>query len=183
MRLWVGAGARGIALILCSAAPILARQLPAPAVMWQDRGDPSALDIINGVADGAQQPGTTFTFVKETKSGTSPKLWVVDERGVRWKAKLGAEVQSETAASRLVWAAGYFVDVMTNGFGVMPDYRMQVTPDDRWRIAAYIRVLQVSRQATTADVPAAELAKLEAADAAAAAAPAGAAEAAGGQAK
>jgi len=63
--------------------------------------------------------------------------------------------------------AGYFVDVMTNGFGAMPDYRAQITPDDRWRIVAYIRALQLSQQGTTADVPAAELTKLEAADAAA----------------
>jgi mono/diheme cytochrome c family protein len=57
--------------------------------------------------------------------------------------------------------AGYYVDVITNGFGVMPDYRAQVTPEDRWRIAAYIRVLQTSRQGTTADVPPAELERLQ----------------------
>jgi mono/diheme cytochrome c family protein len=48
---------------------------------------------------------------------------------------------------------GYFVDVITNGFGVMPDYRVQVAPRDRWAIAAYIRALQLSRNATTTDVP------------------------------
>lgn len=37
---------------------------------------------------------------------------------------------------------GYLFDVMTNGFGVMPDYRAQIPPADRWAIAAYIRVLQ-----------------------------------------
>lgn len=37
---------------------------------------------------------------------------------------------------------GYFFDVMTNGFGVMPDYRAQVPPADRWAIVAYIRALQ-----------------------------------------
>jgi mono/diheme cytochrome c family protein len=37
---------------------------------------------------------------------------------------------------------GYFFDVMTNGFGVMPDYRAQIPPADRWAIAAYIRALQ-----------------------------------------
>lgn len=42
--------------------------------------------------------------------GTSPKFIVRDEQGVRWKAKLGQEVKSETAATRLVWAAGYFTD-------------------------------------------------------------------------
>jgi mono/diheme cytochrome c family protein len=57
--------------------------------------------------------------------------------------------------------AGYFFDVMTNGFGVMPDYRAQISVDDRWRIVAYIRALQISRQGTTADVPAADLERLK----------------------
>jgi hypothetical protein len=49
---------------------------------------------------------------------------------------------------------GYFYDVITNGFGVMPDYRAQITVEDRWRIVAYVRALQLSRTATEADVPA-----------------------------
>ena len=57
--------------------------------------------------------------------------------------------------------SGYFVDVMTNGFGAMPDYRMQVEPADRWRIAAYIRALQASHSATERDVPAEELARIK----------------------
>lgn len=48
---------------------------------------------------------------------------------------------------------GYFYDVMTNGFGVMPDYAAQITPEDRWNIVAYIRALQLSQNATAADVP------------------------------
>ena len=46
---------------------------------------------------------------------------------------------------------GYFFDVITNGFGAMPDYAMQVTPEDRWKIVAYIRALQLSQNATAAD--------------------------------
>ena len=49
---------------------------------------------------------------------------------------------------------GYFFDVMTNGFGAMPDYSQQIQPADRWAIAAYIRALQLSQHATDADVPA-----------------------------
>jgi hypothetical protein len=49
---------------------------------------------------------------------------------------------------------GFYFDVMTNGFGAMPDYRAQVPPEDRWAIAAYIRALQLSQRATVADVPA-----------------------------
>jgi cytochrome c553 len=49
---------------------------------------------------------------------------------------------------------GYFFDVMTNGFGIMPDYASQVSPEDRWKIAAYIRALQLSQNATSAELPA-----------------------------
>ena len=43
-------------------------------------------------------------------NGTSPKLKVKDAQGVEWKVKMGAEPQAETAATRFLWAAGYFVD-------------------------------------------------------------------------
>lgn len=49
---------------------------------------------------------------------------------------------------------GYFFDVITNGFGIMPDYASQIPTRDRWDIIAYIRALQLSQNATTADVPA-----------------------------
>jgi hypothetical protein len=48
---------------------------------------------------------------------------------------------------------GHFYDVMSNGFGVMPDYSSQVPTNDRWAIAAYIRVLQLSQNATAGDIP------------------------------
>lgn len=48
---------------------------------------------------------------------------------------------------------GYFFDVMTNGFGAMPDYSQQIPPADRWAIVAYIRALQLSQHASEADVP------------------------------
>jgi hypothetical protein len=79
-------------------------------VLWTDRGDIRALDMIGGPGGKEHQPAGKFTFVKEDMNGTSPKFIVVDEQGVRWKAKLGQEVKSETAATRLVWAAGYFTD-------------------------------------------------------------------------
>jgi mono/diheme cytochrome c family protein len=49
--------------------------------------------------------------------------------------------------------AGYFFDVMTNGFGAMPDYRMQLSARDRWSVVAYIRALQLSQHAAASDVP------------------------------
>jgi mono/diheme cytochrome c family protein len=57
---------------------------------------------------------------------------------------------------------GYFFDVMTHGFGAMSDYSAQVPVADRWAIAAYIRALQRSQQATIDDVPAERRAELDA---------------------
>lgn len=48
---------------------------------------------------------------------------------------------------------GHFFDVMTNGLGNMYSYAARVSPADRWRIAAYIRVLQLSQNTTIQDVP------------------------------
>jgi len=55
---------------------------------------------------------------------------------------------------------GHFFDVMTHGFGAMPDYAAQVPPRDRWAIASYIRALQLSQSATLADVSPAERQRL-----------------------
>jgi mono/diheme cytochrome c family protein len=49
---------------------------------------------------------------------------------------------------------GYIYDVITNGFGAMPDYAAQVNVNDRWAIVAYIRALQLSQNASVNDVPA-----------------------------
>ncbi len=49
---------------------------------------------------------------------------------------------------------GHFYDVITNGFGVMYSYASRVEPDDRWRIAAYIRVLQASQDEKGSALPA-----------------------------
>jgi hypothetical protein len=49
---------------------------------------------------------------------------------------------------------GYIYDVMTNGFGQMLGYSAQIPPRDRWAIIAYVRALQLSRNAGVADLPA-----------------------------
>jgi mono/diheme cytochrome c family protein len=56
---------------------------------------------------------------------------------------------------------GYIYDVITNGFGAMPDYAAQIQPRDRWDIVAYVRALQLSQNASINDVPAADRGKLE----------------------
>lgn len=46
----------------------------------------------------------------------------------------------------------HFYDVITNGYGAMYSFAYRVQPEDRWAIAAYIRVLQRSQNATAADL-------------------------------
>jgi mono/diheme cytochrome c family protein len=48
---------------------------------------------------------------------------------------------------------GYLFDVVTRGFGAMPDYAAQIPVHDRWAIVAYLRALQLSQNAKLADVP------------------------------
>jgi mono/diheme cytochrome c family protein len=56
---------------------------------------------------------------------------------------------------------GHLFDVITNGFGAMPDYATQIRAEDRWAIIAYVRALQLSEHATLSDVPAAQRGGLE----------------------
>jgi len=111
-----------ILVTIASSLPVLADEVPksntptpaakrrvSPAALWRGR-DIASLNLVYGPGGKAHQPSGAFTFVKEDKEGTAPKFEVVDQSGVRWKAKLGEETKSETAASRLIWAAGYFTD-------------------------------------------------------------------------
>ena len=66
---------------------------------------------------------------------------------------------------------GYFVDVMTNGFGVMPSYADRTPASDRWAIAMYIGALQLSQSASVADLPPEDAAQVTAAHPAPEAAP------------
>ena len=55
---------------------------------------------------------------------------------------------------------GYIYDVITNGFGAMPDYAAQIEPRDRWAIVSYVRALQLSQNAPLHDVPPDALSRL-----------------------
>jgi hypothetical protein len=89
-----------------------AREEAAPGVsaLWRDPGDIRSRDLFYGPGGMKDEPHGPFTFLKEDMAGTNPKFSVRDRDGVKWKVKLGVEARPETTASRLVWAAGYFVD-------------------------------------------------------------------------
>jgi hypothetical protein len=81
-------------------------------VVWRDPGDIASLNLLYGAGgkEHAPDPNGEFIFVKEDKTGTSPKFEIKDAQGAKWNVKMGHEPQAETAATRLLWAAGYFVD-------------------------------------------------------------------------
>lgn len=83
-----------------------------PAVLWRDPGDIASLNLLNGAggAKDAPDPHADYAFTDEDMGGTSTKFYVKDTNGVKWLVKLGAEAKPETAATRLVWAMGYFTD-------------------------------------------------------------------------
>jgi hypothetical protein len=85
---------------------------PIPVVIWHETVDVNQLNLIYGAGgkEDAPIPGARYTFRKEDENGGSPKFDVEDDKGIRWRVKLGAEPRAETAATRLLFAAGYFVD-------------------------------------------------------------------------
>jgi cytochrome c553 len=74
-------------------------------------------------------------------------LGEIVQRGYKPAANLHDQV-------RLSQPLSHYFYVMTHGYGAMPDYAAQLAPADRWAVAAYIRALQLSQAATSADVPA-----------------------------
>jgi hypothetical protein len=82
----------------------------APAVLWKNPADIASRNLFYGSGGKRDQPPTTFKFEKEDLDGTNPKYVVRDKDGVKWKIKLGQEARPETAAARLVWAAGYYTN-------------------------------------------------------------------------
>jgi hypothetical protein len=86
------------------------RSSPGPRVIWKNPGDVASRDLYYGSGGRERRPRGGFTFVSEDSGGTTPKLVVRDQAGVTWRVKLGPEAKAETAATRLMWAAGYYTD-------------------------------------------------------------------------
>lgn len=81
-------------------------------VLWREPSDIESRDLFNGPggAEGVPAPSDKFTFVKRDSGGTSEKIIVNDSKGREWSVKFGPEARPETAATRIIWAAGYHVD-------------------------------------------------------------------------
>ena len=81
-----------------------------PAVLWRSPENIASRNLLYGSGGKQNEPHPPFTFLNEDLDGTSPKFNVLAQDEVKWKVKLGAEARSETVASRLLWAVGYFAD-------------------------------------------------------------------------
>jgi len=80
-------------------------------VLWRAPNDISRRDLYWGPGGKAAQPDLSrVTLIKKEPGGYSTKYRVRDGSGREWVVKLGKEAKGETAASRLVWATGYFAD-------------------------------------------------------------------------
>ena len=108
MRAWAT-----FTLLMAIAVPTAPARRP---VLWHDPGAVGSLDLSWSDRTRFKPPVPPFTFLKEDTSGTRAKVRVRDANGVEWNVKLAgdaddtAEVHTEVAAQRIVWALGYFVE-------------------------------------------------------------------------
>jgi hypothetical protein len=80
-------------------------------VLWREPADIARRNLFLGPGGEAMMPDLrSVTLIEEEKGGYSKKYRVRDGLGRVWVAKIGKEAQSETAATRLLWAVGYFAD-------------------------------------------------------------------------
>lgn len=124
MRAYLASSVIGLTLAFVVAAPApaspqgkadkqaKAEQLAKSAtpVLWRDPGAVESLDFTYGSGGKENAPVPPYTFVEEDTGASNPKVKVTDAKGVRWSVKFGGEVNAETFATRVAWAAGYFVE-------------------------------------------------------------------------
>jgi hypothetical protein len=111
-------------------------------VLWQEPTDISSRNLFLGPGGDAMKPDlSTVTFVEEKAGGYSTKYDVRDGSGRRWRVKLGKEAQSDTAANRLLWAAGYVTEIAylvprveIKGKGTFDNVRFEARPEDVKRV-------------------------------------------------
>ncbi len=108
-------------------------------------GDALPFPVTRTVLERGQERYNVYCTPCHSRVGNG--MGMVVERGYRQAGDFHTERLKQAGL-------GHFFNVMTNGYGAMPDYAAQLTPQDRWAVAAYIRALQLSQNAKTSDVPA-----------------------------
>lgn len=81
-------------------------------LLWREPSDIAVRNLYLGPGGEAMKPDLSkVTFLEEKESGGSAKFRVSDALGREWMVKVGGDAQAEVAASRIVWAVGYYTDV------------------------------------------------------------------------
>lgn len=115
-------------------------------VLWRAPEDIASRDLFLGPGGAAMKPNVRrIRFIKEETGGYSKKFRIRDAAGRIWVAKVGKEAQSETAAVRLLWAAGYVTEInylvptlRIPGHGTFENVRLEARPRslkrlDEWK--------------------------------------------------
>lgn len=136
----------------------LAAMLPEARIL-ADYTDVFPLPLTTEVLERGQQRYTIFCAVCHDPAGTGHGKIV--ERGYTRPPNYSTDLSRgfQRRGIRLLLRdapVGYYFEVITRGYGAMPDYAEQVPPRDRWAIIAYIRALQLSQYARLSDLPAKE---------------------------
>ena len=105
-------------------------------VLWHAPNDIESRNLLLGAGGQTMKPDLSrVTFVEEKKGGWSTKYTVRDGKGNEWVAKLSKEAQPETAANRLVWAAGYETEIVylvpeleIQGKGTFKNVKLEARP-------------------------------------------------------
>ena len=104
----------------------------------------------------------SWRVVRSGSTFTARRVTGAPDSATGWSSAAATAGRPRITIDRLRSApVGHFFDVISNGFGAMPDYAAQINVEDRWAIVAYIRALQLSEHATVADVPADQREKLQ----------------------
>ena len=119
-------------------------EFPLPVTMEMVTRGRERFDIFCATCHGVSGNGNGLVHVRAASLGEG--TWTPP-----------TDLTSETVIERPV---GHIYNTIKNGIRSMPAYGSQIDPEDRWAITAYVRALQLSRNATIDDVPAADRAAL-----------------------
>lgn len=140
---------------ILGAIPMNPLAASSPAADWSLYRAAFPMPITQQTLERGQERFNIYCSVCHDRAGTGkgmivqrgftapPSLHTDWSRGFK---RRGADLKLREAP------VGYYFEVVTHGFGAMPDYADQVEPADRWAIIAYIRALQFSQRATLADI-------------------------------
>jgi hypothetical protein len=78
--------------------------------LWVEPQDLESRDLFVGAGgrEDVPDPDAAYRVVGYDKTGHSRGYDVEDEKGRKWRVKIGEEAQSEIVVSRILWAIGYY---------------------------------------------------------------------------